>query len=185
MRNLLIILAFASQPAWADDICHDWWFTRNAIMDRAGYCFGSALGKAVFDNSDCTGKTVQLTRKTIAFVNRIKAEEARFGCKVNTAQPVLDLDDLETRRRLTDFPLRDEFESACLGWLGAAVPLYASYRPGAAQIGRLMPGDYVSFAFWPEGDWAYLTIHAPDWTLKSGGWSDVGFPEDSCRGFAG
>ena len=185
MRNLLFLLTFTFQPAIADDICHDLWFTRNAIMDRAGYCFGSALGQAVFDNSDCTGKTVNLTRQTIDFVNRIKSQEAGFGCRVDTGQTVLDLDDLHIRRRLADLPLRDEFESACIGWLGPETPLYAGHDLGSGQVGRIMPGDNISFAFWPEGDWAYLTILAPDWSVKSGGWSNVGFPDSSCRDFAG
>ena len=35
MRAILILLAVAATPAAADDYCHDLWFTRNAIMDRA------------------------------------------------------------------------------------------------------------------------------------------------------
>ena len=50
MRRAAICAFVVAGPAAADERCHDLWFARNAIMDRAGYCFGSVLGQAVFDN---------------------------------------------------------------------------------------------------------------------------------------
>lgn len=185
MRILLIFLTFVATPAFATNGCHDLWFTRNLIMDRAGFCFGSALGQAVFDNSDCTGKTVELTRSAISFVKRIQREEKMFGCKVDTTRTVLDIEDLAIRRRLKDLPLRDELESACLGWLGPETPLYDSHSTSGNVIGRITSGDTITFSFWSQDNWSYLLIHTPDWSLKSGGWSSVGIPSTMCRDFAG
>ena len=70
MRALTLLLFLIASPAAASDVCHDLWFTRNLIMDRAGYCFGSMLGKATFDNSDCTGKNVSLDAGDQLMVNR-------------------------------------------------------------------------------------------------------------------
>ena len=115
MRILASILIALPLPALADDICHDLWFTRNLIMDRAGYCFGSILGKSTFDNGDCTGKSVALGTAATEMVARIQASEKELACKVDTGQPVLDLEDADFRRTLTDLPLRSPFESACIG----------------------------------------------------------------------
>lgn len=57
--------------------------------------------------------------------------EARIGCRVDTNQTFLNLDDLHFRRQLWDLPLLDELQSACLGWTGAAVGLRAGHRRDA------------------------------------------------------
>ena len=46
MKRLALLCALLASPAAASDVCDDLWFTRNLIMDRAGYCFGSVLGRA-------------------------------------------------------------------------------------------------------------------------------------------
>jgi len=57
---LALLLAALAAPAAALEICDELWFTRNLIYDRAGYCFSSPLGRAVFDNSDCTGSALKI-----------------------------------------------------------------------------------------------------------------------------
>ena len=54
MRWILLLGLVWPVQAWALEICDDLWLTRNLIFDRAGYCFGSVLGKSVFDNEGCT-----------------------------------------------------------------------------------------------------------------------------------
>ncbi|MCK5500992.1 MAG: YARHG domain-containing protein, partial [Tritonibacter mobilis] len=62
MKLIVPLLALAAAtPAVAGDYCADLWFTRNAIIDRAGYCFGSTLGQRLFDNGDCIAKSVSLS----------------------------------------------------------------------------------------------------------------------------
>lgn len=56
-----LALPFLATTAQADGRCNDLWFTRNALINQAGYCFGSNLGQALFDNSDCQGKSVTLS----------------------------------------------------------------------------------------------------------------------------
>ncbi len=96
---------------------------RNLIMDRAGYCFGSALGQALYDNGDCIGKQVSLSPAQSRQVQNIQRLEAEIGCKVNTGSRRLDLPNMELLRRLHDMPLPDNGGWACIGWQGAAVPL--------------------------------------------------------------
>jgi hypothetical protein len=62
----------------AGNICDQLWYARNAIFDRAGYCFSSARGKAAFDNTGCTGGTPDAAG--MAEVARIQQQEAANGC---------------------------------------------------------------------------------------------------------
>jgi len=185
MRAILILLAMAATPAVADDYCHDLWFTRNAIMDRAGYCFGSVLGQRAFDNGDCIGKTVTLSDADAAKVARIQAQEARGSCRVDTSQTTLYLSDLAIRRRLIDLPVRDDLESACIGWLGERLPLRAGHRQNAQVVGQIQPGDTISYSHLPEGGWTYVTTSTGDWQIKSAGWLHFAAIEERCRQIAG
>lgn len=188
MRRLLplaLLIPFAA-PALASDGCDDLWFTRNLVMDRAGYCFGSALGQAVFDNGDCTGKTVSLDAKDQKLVDRIRKLETRYECAVDTGRKQLDVKDLAIRRRLTDLPIAEEFPGGCLGWQAPETPLHAGRSPSSEVIGRITPGDFVGFFHIPAGDWQYVTAADPDWTVKSGGWLKGGIgDDDACRDWAG
>lgn len=186
MRVLAILLCLACAPAVADEFCHDLWFTRNALFDRAGYCFGSALGQAVFDNSDCVTRQPALDPAAQAAVAQIKAMEARVGCRVNTAQGWLDLDDLHILRQLIDLPIPDELGSGCLGWQGPVVPLHSGHSPNAPVIGRIAPGDYVLFDHWPVAGWSYVTTHGPNFVgLTSGGWVRWVYDDSVCASWAG
>ncbi|MEL0436252.1 YARHG domain-containing protein [Phycobacter sp. K97] len=72
---MLIALTLLAGPAAASDYCHDLWYTRNAIMDQAGYCFGSVLGQAVFGTGPCIGKSVTLSPQDNRTVARLRAAE--------------------------------------------------------------------------------------------------------------
>lgn len=185
MVRLCAFLCLVAAPAAASDICHDLWFTRNLIMDRAGYCFGSALGQAVFDNSGCVGKSVALDSRSARLVGQIQTLEAGQGCRVDTKRGFLDLDDRLIRQRLWDLPIRDEFESACLGWLGPVTPLLAGHDQSALAVGRIQPGDYISYEHVPVGVWTYVTARTPDWQIKSGGWLNTAAVAENCVDYAG
>ena len=86
MLRLIGIICTLSTLALANDGCDDLWFTRNLIFDQVGYCFGSPLGQAVFDNADCTAKTPQLSDQDRTRVDAIEAEEARWDCRVDTSK---------------------------------------------------------------------------------------------------
>ncbi|MBQ4824160.1 DUF4453 domain-containing protein [Leisingera sp. HS039] len=185
MKSFAAALCLLASPVLASDACHDLWFTRNAVIDRAGYCFGSPLGRAVFDNGDCIGKSVSLPPHAGRMVALVKEMEARFGCRVNNKQTYLDLDDLFLRHQLWDLPVRDEFESACLGWLGPVTGLRAGHRPDAPLVGQIVAGDYVSYSHIPVGSWTYVTTSGPDWQATSGGWLDTSLVQEQCREVAG
>lgn len=63
--------------------CYDLWYERNAVYNAYGYCFTTSLGQRVFDNSDCTTSSPNLSRVDKRYVERIQREERRRGCRVN------------------------------------------------------------------------------------------------------
>lgn len=187
-RALLVAAAVATAPvtAWAE-ICEDLWFTRNLAMHRAGHCFDSALGQALFGNQGCVGKSITLDAATKRFVATIQQREQALGCAIDTSQAALALRDQEIRRRLADLPLRDEYESACIGWRGAPLPLRAGHSAASGVIGQVEPGDSINYSHVNVGDWSYVTVHGDNWSvLKAGGWlRDPALDEASCRSVAG
>lgn len=184
-RILAFILILLPLEAVAASGCEDIWFTRNLVMDRAGHCFSSPLGQAVFDNSDCTGTGVQPDAYGTQVIQQIRALEAQHACRVNTNQTWIDLPDIAFRKVLRTHPIFDEFEGGCLGWNGPNTPLYDGYSEPFHQIGQIQPGDFVSYGHLPVGEWTYVTIHTANWaTFKSAGW--LYFPgPDPCVDFAG
>ncbi|MDK3072838.1 DUF4453 domain-containing protein [Sedimentitalea sp. JM2-8] len=173
----LSVLAFALLPlaGWSDEQCEDIWFTRNLIMDRAGYCFASPLGQALFDNSDCVGSQVQLDAAAAETVTRIRALEAEYACNVDTRRHGLDMADIAFRRALRDLPLRhmgNASEWACQGWTGPTLPLYDGFSDPLHAIGQILPGDFVSFGHdGPGQGWVYVSVHPPGFSgFKSAGW---------------
>ena len=60
--------------------CVGLWIERNSIFDRAGYCFGSALGKGYFDNSGCHTKNPSLSSSERKRIAAIKSRESALGC---------------------------------------------------------------------------------------------------------
>ncbi len=167
------------------DACHDLWFTRNLIMDRAGYCFGSTLGPATFDNSDCRGKSISLDVESARLVEKIRGLEIALGCAVDTTRRQLELDDLSIRRRLFDLPIAEEFPAGSLGWLEAKAPLQAGSDASSAIIGRIARGEYVGFFHVPDDDWNYVTVADPNWEVTGGGWLKADVANTDCQNWAG
>ena len=182
--RLTFLLCMLAGPAWAD-ACHDLWFTRNLVIHRAGYCFGSVLGQAQFDNAGCIGKNVTLDPASTAAVEQIRGLEAEYQCGVDTSQPVLDLPDRDLRLRLEALPIADGFESACIRFRAAPLPLHSGPSQQSPVIGQITPGDTIGFGHLPAGGWNYVTTHAGDGVLRSGGWLGAGVGEDDCELWAG
>ncbi|MEM9247489.1 MAG: DUF4453 domain-containing protein [Pseudomonadota bacterium] len=175
-------------PAAAQDGCDDLWFTRNLVFDRAGYCFGSALGQATFDNSDCVGKSVALDPASERLVNEVKRLESVFGCRVDTSRRQLSAGDWAIRRQLAELPIRDEFESACLRYLGAPRALHAAPWPGSAIVGRIDPSNDVSYAHYGLDGGVYVRTYtgASQFAAPlSGGWLLQPLGETDCAQWAG
>ncbi|MEO0387933.1 MAG: DUF4453 domain-containing protein [Pseudomonadota bacterium] len=165
------VFALFATGAEASAICDDLWFARNAVFDAAGYCFRSPLGRAVFDNGDCTGATAVVGRDIAARVTRIRAREQRLGCRVNTDRTELDLPDLGERRALDVQPLRRTAESQCIGYIGPAILLRRAPEPEAEVIGAIRPGDSVLAQHEPEEGWAFASqVSRPESLETALGW---------------
>lgn len=182
-RLLIITIGFTTIPfsvAMADSLCDELWFSRNSIMDQAGYCFSSPLGQAQFDNSDCTGQDVALTPEDADLVNEIQRIEAASNCSVDTGRTTLDISDLTMRERLERQPVRHEGDNnegwACIGYIGQEITLHAGPNAASAPIGRLNPGDWVVVGRYQNVDgWWYITTHEESWgALVSSGWKPPG-----------
>ena len=155
-------------------------------MDRAGYCFGSTLGKAVFDNTGCAGKSVTLSTREQRLVQRLQDQEKLLECSVNTKGTKLYVPDLAFRWELRDLPVADEHESGCIGWQVAPTPLYAGRDISSPVVSTIRPGDDVLFSHWSEGDWNYVIIQEGGWgRVKGAGWLIDKTDESTCRQWAG
>lgn len=175
------LLAMLPSLAQADAFCDELWFTRNLIFDREGYCFGSALGQAVFDNADCTTSSPSLSANNAATVSHIKDSERWAECKTDTSRTTLDFPLAGWMRQLEDIPVRADGESGCIGHLGRPIPLYAGRVSDAAPILTLKHGDTIIWAHEDFGDWSYLT--RPD---GRGGWTfKTLIDTDMCESLAG
>jgi len=189
MRRLVLaaLVALGGSPAFAFDPCDDLWFSRNQVFDMAGYCFSSALGKAVFDNSDCISSKVTPDVRGMALVNFAKELEADLNCKVDTSRRWLDVDNLAMRRALEVPVVLEDSASGCLGWTGDPIPLFAGPRPGAQRLATVKPGDDIVWEYTWIGEypgWSFVTIHRN--TQQIGlGWMWGNLNEGLCTGLAG
>lgn len=189
----LVCLSLCGVPAagevweYGPGDCNALWFSRNLIMDRAGYCFGSALGQSLFNNGDCVGKEVSVGPTQQKQVARIQKLEREIGCKVNTGQRSLDLSLMAQYRRLRDMPLPDNGGAACT-WAGKTQPLQDGYTSGSAVIGRMEAGDRVGFGWIGEGAWTVIAVSKGGYSGPTTlGWvntKSLNF-EQSCTDWAG
>lgn len=186
MQRLVIIAAIAGAalPAGADEICDDLWFTRNLVFDRAGYCFGSALGQAVFDNEGCTTQTPEIGSDGQRLIAAAIAREAEFDCDLDTSRTELDAERMDLRREITELPLRSDGESACIGWTGSAAALRAARDDIAPLTGMIAAGDTLQFRFDDVDGWSFVEIDRADGT-GGAGWTREEVGEDTCTALAG
>jgi hypothetical protein len=174
----------------ANETCNELWFTRNLIIDRTGYCFGSNLGKALFDNQGCSSSPRALTSVEAQKVGEIRESEAQIGCRVDTSRRALDVPRAAKLRALVDLPAKDFLASGCIGYRGNPIPLYAGHQTGAAVIGAVQPGNDILFEHFSVGPWAYITAHNQAGGDRFGpevahGWTQAGFGQNACEQWAG
>lgn len=154
--SLVLLLGLAASPAAAWSPCDELWFTRNLIYDRAGYCFSSTLGRAVFDNSDCTGTEVRLDARAAADVATIEGYEQEMSCAIDSGRRALAVADLAARRALIDLPVPSAYASACYGWRGAPITLHAGRSDSAPVTGTIRTGDDLVWTFDGADGWAFV-----------------------------
>lgn len=182
------LLALAAGPALGFDECDDLWFSRNLVYDQAGYCFGSALGQAVFDNAGCTPGAILPDAGGQALIRFVRAREAELGCKADTSRSTLDIDNLDLRLALEPpVVAHSEYASGCLGWTGAPIELLAGPRAEAAAIGGVEPSDDIVWEYeWLEETpgWSFITVYRGAAQVGLG-WM-AGEPDQAfCSGLAG
>lgn len=156
MYKVLLLSLLISSPTYGQTRqeveCDELWVARNAMINRAGYCFQSPLGKAIFDNSDCTTTSPTLSRIALMMIENIEATEAQMGCHVDTNNTagwenfhfswgeLLEVDILPDRPR-------DEFDGlTCIGYMGAPLNLYSAPDSGAEPIAHIENGAVFNFA---------------------------------------
>jgi hypothetical protein len=182
----------AATPVFADieDPCADLWFSRNAMLDQAGYCFATPLGKAIFDNSDCTTKEPVLSHAIKAQIAEIiELEQGDAGgfydvCNVDTSKQYLELEAMDLRKQLDFQPATDGGTGICIGYLGADIPLHSAPWVSARRIGVARAGDLITHGHLDWNGWSFSLIgNAQGWTAA--GWYKAGFDANSCEAYAG
>ncbi|MFV0410465.1 MAG: DUF4453 domain-containing protein [Paracoccus sp. (in: a-proteobacteria)] len=174
----------AYDVTYDQDACHQLWYLRNLIMDRAGYCFGSPLGRSMFDNRNCSGAEATLDadqQDQQDQVDRLAAIEQQIGCDIDTSRQKIPVEDAEFLSRLRDLPIRDGTESSCLGWKGPVTPVYDGYSRGSRVIGFIRPGDQLNLQHLPVGDWWPVLLYGADDRIRLLGWYESGEDDWSRR----
>lgn len=185
MIRLAFFLSLFAAPLAAMEFCAESWFARNLVFDRAGYCFGSALGQAVFDNSNCSTKSPNLSKADRDLVALLKHEEKAAGCQINTSAPYLALPDLVARLRMVApvIPLL-EGGGGCFGWRRQQLTLHYDAGQHAPIAGAIVPGDNILWFFEPYNGWDYVTVERGTAVFR--GWVQFpGYEETACDEWAG
>ncbi|MEL7099816.1 MAG: DUF4453 domain-containing protein [Pseudomonadota bacterium] len=183
MRFVVALLLMAA-PALADKVCAEAWFARNLIADRGGYCFGSPLGQALFDNSDCATKQPALSAADARRIALLRSTEIEWSCAVDTDSAVLPHAP-EHLRAFDPVPAITGYESACDGWLGPRT--FVRSGPGGRVMGEIVSGDTVMFLHATDegSSLEFLTVMR-DGVVVARGWHPPILPEaGQCEMFAG
>lgn len=177
--------------AQSQAFCQELWLSRNTVMDRAGQCFGSTLGQAVFDNSDCVEGDIRLNPLDAELVRVAQDIEQWAQCDVDTDVERLMIDVLPFHARLMELftvPVRIDGEFGCTGYLGEPVPLHAGISNNTTVIGMVEPGHTITMSHNPvRGGWQYLEVSDADGMLVAHGWAQglPGDPDQICSFSAG
>jgi len=180
MRTLYLTAALICTAGTASALCEDAWYLRNMAFDRAGYCFGSTLGKSVFDAA-CSTKSPSLDDWDQRMVSAHKRLEASYSCKINTKGRSLassligKLDDVDL------LPTLSQFESSCVGYTGGPVTMTSGIgMRDSYPTGTIESGDRVYFRFESWGGFEFVE------TDTAAGWIPEGsVTPDTCAAFAG
>jgi len=184
MRWMILLCLIVPAPVAALEICDDLWFTRNLVFHRAGHCFGSVLGKAVFGDEGCNKDGGAPDKDALALIERVRGLEAEFNCDVDTTQDFLAVPVFEQRKDLIDLPFPSEIESACVGWKGGRLALRKAHKDGAELLGAVRDGDTLLFQYQDVGDWMFVEVQQNG--IPAGmGWAKPEISKENCEMVAG
>ncbi len=182
--TLVFSLGTALIPSGAN-ACEEMWYLRNLIADRAGYCFTTPLGEAIFDNGDCTTTELGLSPSESARFHAIRAVEEAYSCAVDVSKTTLPYLERRDWNLIETLPVPDGLESACQGYRFRPFALRSGPRGDAAVVGEVRTGDTVRFRYLDEGDWMFLITDGPSAAL---GWAPVAamqVDDKTCAAYAG
>lgn len=183
MKRIIIAAALSLAAGQAQASCEDAWYLRNLAFDRGGYCFGSTLGKSIFDNGDCSTKSPALSAWDRRMIDATKRYEAEMGCAIDTGATSLETSLIGKLDDVDELPTIAPYESLCLGFNGPDLPVVGSISGGlraAYPTGEVVAGDTVRFRFESADGFEFVT------TDLSAGWIAGGaITAADCRDFAG
>lgn len=185
---LTLVLSVGPAAAQNDPFCEELWLSRNTVLDRAGQCFATPLGQAVFDNAGCVAGDTRLNPLDAEIVRVAEAVETWAGCAVDTEAGGLSVQAMTFRARLTELftvPVRIDTEAGCVNYQGPPVPLHAGISTNLTVIGMIEPGQTVLAAHQAlRGGWQYLQVFAADGRFAHHGWAQGlnGDPDMICGG---
>ncbi|MEL6682553.1 MAG: DUF4453 domain-containing protein [Pseudomonadota bacterium] len=175
MKRLVCYVVFAA--VWpglvlanANQLCDELWFSRNAMLNDAGYCFTTPLGRSLFDNSDCTTRKPIVDRNVSEQISVIQGleREPPFDpqvqrCRVDTSQQDLDeVPYIDMRRRVDFQPATDGNSGGCIGYQGDAFPIFAAPDLGSARLGIVEQGFSFSISHLPWDGWNFAFVWRGD-----------------------
>jgi hypothetical protein len=187
--SALVFFILMPFQSLADTYCDDLWFGRNLVFDRAGYCFGSPLGKAMFNNGDCTTKKPVLSEYDREFVEFVEWSEEIAHCKVDTSQRSIAIELIELRRKLMTPVIRANILHNCQGWRRGPLELHAANSANSPVIGRIETGDDFTWYFTNQGEqidsgWDILMGFRDGKAFTLGWTNGTGLVKlDDCRAF--
>ena len=127
----------------ANTACDDLWLARNAIFDIHGYCFGSTLGKSIFDNNECTTVDPELAPEIGDRIEQLWQRAKQLSCATSQNRTFISVYNLEQRIELLHQPIASEKESACIGYKGKRFDLFDASDINATKIGSVDRGDDI------------------------------------------
>lgn len=158
-RFLLIVAILMPTSLSAQGACEDLWLARNVIYDAHGYCFGSRLGRTLFNNAGCTTVDPELPADLQARVDRIWAQARSMECAVDQSQTTIEVYNKTTRYLLQAQPVASGTNGACIGArLEEPIDLFEAPDTTAESIGAIENGDTVGWFHQAEDGWHFATI---------------------------
>lgn len=159
MRLALLFWILSVVAVQAEDACHDLWFTRNLVLDRAGQCFGTNLGRAVFDDANCSTRSPTLSKQDQALIFLLEQKEKKLDCKVNTDSSRPPVKVVWLRMQMKTLPIVSATRLTCNEWNGPFIKLYSGIDPETSKrTGEIEVDDNVIFAHEPRGKWQFVTV---------------------------
>ena len=181
MKRIIVATTLVLAAGQARASCEDAWYLRNLAFDRAGYCFGSTLGQALFDIGDCTTTSPSLSAWDARMVAETKRYEADMGCQIDTGSPDLAATLIGKLEHVDLLPTLAPYDSICIGFSGPDLPMRGDLGVATSHpTGDVAAGDTVHFRFQSADGFEFVE------TDLGAGWIAGGaITPASCRQFAG